>query len=36
MSWKDILKGSCGSHREKADDEKEGQYDFEKKLVGET
>ncbi len=34
MSWKDVLKGSCGSHREKADDEKEGQYDFEKKLVG--
>jgi len=41
MSWKDILKASCGSHREKIDTEKGGcgcasceKQQFEKKLVG--
>jgi len=41
MSWKDVLKASCGSHREKIDTEKGGcgcascqKQQFEKKLVG--
>ena len=33
MSWKDILKASCGSHREKVDTEKDEKQQFEK-LVG--
>ena len=34
MNWKEILKGSCGSHREKVDTEKDEKQQFEKKLVG--
>lgn len=33
MNWKEILKGSCGSHREKVDTEKDEKQQFEK-LVG--
>ena len=33
MSWKDVLKASCGSHREKVDTEKDEKQQFEK-LVG--
>ena len=34
MNWKDVLKASCGSHREKVDTEKDEKQQFEKKLVG--